>query len=224
MSGDGMTSDYIDLGAGIDTLKFTKASDKDTVTLTSTTITGAKSITYQTAVTAPAITTGAGADVVVFEDALSGSGVINTHSGNDSIQFLKSVGLSIADLGAGADSIYGADVISSGSISGAAGADTFLISTLSNAAIYGGSNADSINISGSLYGATVDFGDGNEQFTLTVGSSASNVQGGTGNDTLVVNTADLLSIHLVGGAGNDSVALGRRFRAARFLAVLVKTP
>ena len=156
MSGDGMTSDYIDLGAGIDTLKFTKASDKDTVTLTSTTITGAKSITYQTAVTAPAITTGAGADVVVFEDALSGSGVINTHSGNDSIQFLKSVGLSIADLGAGADSIYGADVISSGSISGAAGADTFLISTLSNAAIYGGSNADSINISGSLYGATVD--------------------------------------------------------------------
>ena len=148
------------------------------MTLTSTTITGAKSITYQTAVTAPAITTGT--DVVVFGDALSGSGVINTHSGNDSIQFLKSVGLSIADLGAGADSIYGADVISSGSISGAAGADTFLISTLSNAAIYGGSNADSINISGSLYGATVDFGDGNEQFTLTVGSSASNVLGGGG--------------------------------------------
>ena len=59
------------------------------MTLTSTTITGVKSITFQTAVTAPAITTGAGADVVVFEDALSGSGVINTHSGNDSIQFLK---------------------------------------------------------------------------------------------------------------------------------------
>ena len=68
MSGDSMSSDYIDLGVGIDTLKFTKASTNDTVTLTSTTITGAKSITFQTAVTGPAITTGAGADVVVFED------------------------------------------------------------------------------------------------------------------------------------------------------------
>ena len=80
-----------------------------------------------------------------------------------------------------------------GSISGGAGADTFLISTLSNTAIYGGAAKDSINISGSLYGATVDFGDGNEQFTLTAGSTASNVLGGSGNDTFVVNTADLLT-------------------------------
>ena len=41
---------------------------------------------------------------------------------------------------------------------GGAGQDTFLISTLSQAAIYGGSAADSVNITGSLMGATVDFG------------------------------------------------------------------
>ena len=80
-----------------------------------------------------------------------------------------------------------------GSISGGAGADTFLISTLSDTAIYGGADQDSINISGSLYGATVDFGAGNEQLTLTAGATASNVQGGSGNDTFVVTAADLLT-------------------------------
>ena len=116
----------------------------------------------------------------------------------------------MADMGAGADSIYAANVLSwQGSISGGAGADTFLISTLSDAAIYGGTDKDSINISGSLYGATVDFGAGNEQFTLTVGSTASNVQGGSGNDTFVVNTANLLTASsIAGGAGNDSVSFG----------------
>ena len=88
MSGDSMSSDYIDLGVGVDTLKFTKASIQDTVTVASTTISGAKSITYQSAVTAPAITTAAGADVVVFEEALSGSGVIRPTRGM--IQFSSS--------------------------------------------------------------------------------------------------------------------------------------
>ena len=39
---------------------------------------------------------------------------------------------------------------SDSTISGGAGQDTFLISTLSNAAIYGGDDADSVNITGSL--------------------------------------------------------------------------
>ena len=70
-------------------------------------------------------------------------------------------------MGVGADSIYAANVVSGkGSISGGAGADTFLISTLSDTVIYGGADQDSIHISGSLYGATVDFGAGNEQLTL----------------------------------------------------------
>ena len=60
------------------------------MTVTSTTVTGAKSLTYEKAATAVAITTGAGADAVVFEAAVSGAGIIATHSGNDSIQFLKS--------------------------------------------------------------------------------------------------------------------------------------
>ena len=98
----------------------------------------------------------------------------------------------MADVGVGSDSIYGADVISSGSISGGAGADTFLISTLSNAAVYGGTGKDSIAITGSLYGATVDFGASNENLTLTVGATASSVTGGDGNDTFVVNTSDCL--------------------------------
>ena len=159
MSGTGMTANTIDLGVGTDTLKFTKETNADTVTLTSTTITGAKSITYEKAATAAVITTGAGADAVIFEAALAGAGPIETNSGNDSIQFLKSAAFTGggANLGAGADSVYGADVISNSTISGGAGKDTFMISTLSNAAIYGGSDIDSVNITGSLYGATVDF-------------------------------------------------------------------
>ena len=67
--------------------------------------------------------------------------------------------------------------------------------------IYGGTAQDSINISGSLYGATVDFGEGNEQFTLSVGANASNVQGGSGNDTFVVNGTNLMTASsIVGGA------------------------
>ena len=65
-----MTGNTIDLGVGTDTIKFTKATNADTVTVTSTTITGAKSMTYEKAATAAAITTGAGADVVVFEDGV----------------------------------------------------------------------------------------------------------------------------------------------------------
>ena len=68
-----MTKNTIDLGIGIDTLKFTTATNADTVTVTSTTVTGAKSLTYEKAATAVAITTGAGADAVVFEAAVSGA-------------------------------------------------------------------------------------------------------------------------------------------------------
>ena len=51
MSGTGpssaMTGNSIDLGLGVDTLLFTTATTNDTVTLASTTITGAKSLTYR---------------------------------------------------------------------------------------------------------------------------------------------------------------------------------
>ena len=80
LSGTGMTGNTIDLGVGTDTIKFTKATNADTVTVTSTTISGAKSITYEKAATAVAITTAAGADVVVFEAAVSGAGTIATNS------------------------------------------------------------------------------------------------------------------------------------------------
>ena len=93
MSGTGpssaMTGNTIDLGVGVDTLLFTTATTNDTVTLTSTTITGAKSITYQDTATGAAITTGAGADKIIFQDLASGLAAISTNSGNDSIQFLK---------------------------------------------------------------------------------------------------------------------------------------
>ena len=49
-------------------------------------------------------------------------------------------------------------------------------------------DADSINITGSLYGATVDFGAGNELFTLSVGATGSTIAGGAGNDTFVVTS------------------------------------
>ena len=151
MSGSGMTGNTIDLGVGTDTIKFTEATNADIVTVTNTTITGAKSLTYEKAATAAVITTGAGADVVIFEGAVSGAANIATNSGNDSIQFLKSAEFTGGlNLGAGADSVYGADVISNSTISGAAGKDTFLISTLSEAIIYGGSDQD-FNIA-TLYG------------------------------------------------------------------------
>ena len=210
MAGTGMTGNTIDLGVGTDTIKFTTATNADDVTVTSTTISGAKSLTYEKAATAVGITTGAGADVVVFEGAVSGAGVISTNSGNDSIQFLKSAAFTGgANLGAGADSVYGADVISNSTISGAAGKDTFLISTLSNAAIYGGSDQDSVNITGSLYGATIDFGAGHRLFSLTVGATNSTIAGGVGNDTFLVASSNLKTASKIdGGAGKDSVSFG----------------
>ena len=90
-------------------LLFTEVSDSDTVTVSSTTITGAKSLTYEKAVTGAAITTAAGADVVIFEEALPLIGDV-TNSGSDSIQFLKDTDVSEVNLGAGADSLYGAQV------------------------------------------------------------------------------------------------------------------
>jgi hypothetical protein len=202
-----MTGNTIDLGVGTDTIKFTAATNADTVTVTNTTITGAKYLTYQKSVTAPAITTGAGADVLIFEENAGGAGQIYTNSGNDSIQFLKDATFTTANLGAGADSLYGAQVISDATISGAAGKDTFLISTLSDAAIYAGSDQDSIQITGSLYGATVDFGAGNELFTLSVGATGSTIAGGAGNDTFVVTGSNLQTASQIsGGVGNDSVS------------------
>ena len=161
LSGTGMTGNTIDLGVGADTVKFTKTTNSDTVTISQTSITGAKNVTYEKAATAAAITTGAGADVVVFEAAASAATTIATHSGNDSIQFLKNADIADLNLGAGADSLYGAQIISNSTISGAAGQDTFLISTLSNALLHGGADVDSLVVTGSLLGATIDFGAGN---------------------------------------------------------------
>ena len=88
MAGTGMTEHYR-FGRRTDTLKFTKASDSDTVSLSSTTITGAKSITFEESATSVAITTAAGADVVIFEEAVLTGKTIAANSGNDSVQFLK---------------------------------------------------------------------------------------------------------------------------------------
>ena len=102
----------IDLGLGVDTLLFTSSTTNDTVTLTSTTITGAKSITYQDTAAGAAITTGAGGDKIIFQDQATGLSAISTNSGNDSIQFLKAGYVtSQVNMGAGADSIYAADVL-----------------------------------------------------------------------------------------------------------------
>ena len=158
MAGDGMTSDRSGRRYGD---QVHQGGTSDTVTVTSTTIGGAKTLIYEKAAATP-VTTGAGADLVKFEDEVSGLvGVISTNSGNDSIQFLKNAVKNV-QLGAGADSVYGGEIISLSTISGGAGPDTFLINTLNNAIIYGGSAADSVSITGSLYGATVDFGAGNE--------------------------------------------------------------
>jgi hypothetical protein len=46
MAGSGMTRNTIDLGVGTDTIKFTKTTSADTVTVTNTSITGAKNLTY----------------------------------------------------------------------------------------------------------------------------------------------------------------------------------
>ena len=130
------------------------------------------------------------------------------------------------NLGAGADSVYGGEIISNSTISGGAGQDTFLISTLSNAASFTVAPMLSVSITGSLYGATVDFGAGNESFTLTVGATNSTIAGGAGNDTFVGNVPNcrlpprlmvvpvttrfpsvvsLSGGSIAGGAGNDTL-------------------
>ena len=218
-----MSGNTIDLGVGTDTIKFTTVTNSDTVTVTSTTISGAKSITYEAAATAAAITTGAGADLVVFEESLTLGTDIVTNSGNDSIQFLKNSDVSLANLGAGADSVYGAQIVSDSTISGG-GQDTFHISTLSNSFLYGGDDIDSVAITGSLIGATVDFGAGDENFTLSVGATSSSIAGGAGNDTFVVTAANLQTgTTIAGGSGNDTVYFGAELLAVSYKVVLAKT-
>ena len=78
------------------------------MTVANTTITGAKSLTYEKVASAadsqpvPVLT------IVVFETDAISAGVISTNSGNDSVQFLGGA-KNYVDLGAGADSLYGAD-------------------------------------------------------------------------------------------------------------------
>ena len=56
-------------------------------------------------------------------------------------------------------------------------------------------------------GATIDFGAGNENFTLSVGATNSSIHGGAGNDTFVVSASNLqTSTTVSGGTGNDSVS------------------
>ena len=88
MSGSGMTETPLILELAPTPSNSRKATNADTVTVTSTTITGAKSITYEKAATAAAITTGAGADVCCSR-LLYWARTIATNSGNDSIQFLE---------------------------------------------------------------------------------------------------------------------------------------
>ena len=60
-----------------------------------------------------------------------------------------------------------------------------------------------------LYGATIDFGAGNELFTLTVGATNSTIAGGAGNDTFMVTSSNLQTASKIdGGAGKDSVSFG----------------
>ena len=94
MAGTGMTKNTIDLGVGTDTIKFTKATNADTVTVTSTTITGAKSITYEKA---QLLLLSQLVQVLTcrFRDWAIKAGVISTNSGNDSIQFLGRLLISV---------------------------------------------------------------------------------------------------------------------------------
>ena len=119
----------IDLGLGADTVVFTDdTTSNDTVKVSSVSISSsnAKYVTYQGTATGAAITTAAGADVVVFQDLATDLSAINTHSGNDSIQFLKAAYVTgQVNMGAGSDSIYAANVLSGmGDVSGGADADT----------------------------------------------------------------------------------------------------
>ena len=165
-----MTGNNIDLGSGTDTIKFTTATNADTVTVTNTTIGGAKTLIYEKTASNIGITTGAGADLVKFEDTQDLDGSIYTNSGNDSIQFLKNGDVARVDLGAGADSLYGAQILDESTFVGGAGQDTFLISTLSNSLVQGGADKDSVVITGSLMvpPSTSELA---RAFTLSVGAT-----------------------------------------------------
>ena len=193
-----VTGNTIDLGVGTDTIKFTKATSSDTVTVTSTTITGAKSLTYEKAATGAGITLGAGADVVIFEDT-SGIWTIATNSGNDSIQFLKNADAEI-DLGAGADSVYGAQIISNSTISGGAGQDTFLISTLSNSSfLVVQMLIPSLPVLCLEPPSTLVLATRTSLSRLVLNAS---IAGGSGNDTFVVTGSNLQTAStLAGGVG-----------------------
>ena len=74
-----MTGNTIDLGVGTDTVKFTEISTADTVTVTARPSLVLAFPTKNSHVTL--ITTGSGADSIVFKDQVSGDTVITTNSG-----------------------------------------------------------------------------------------------------------------------------------------------
>ena len=70
---------------------------------------------------------------------------------------------------------------------------------------------------------TIDFGAGNEKFTLSVGATQTSILGGAGNDTFVVSARIATSSTIAGGDGNDQFPSLVIFLEAPSLVVLVKT-
>ncbi len=227
---DLLSSTQMDGGAGDDTLEGTGTFN--TAYYRSATA----SVQVDLSIAGIQNTVGAGSDLLIGINALTGSNFNDSLTGNDGDNSISS--------GGGSDTMAGGagnDTLSSGLYEmGGAGND--ILQGVANSTLLGGDGNDTLSASGN---ASLDGGDGNdstslsfstaatglsiaftpgalqtigtvtltniENIGLTGGSANDTLTGGDGNDTLVGNAGD---DSLAGGAGNDSLGSSNPAAAA----------
>jgi Ca2+-binding RTX toxin-like protein len=142
--------------------------------------------------TAYEIQAGAGDDRISLRDDSTSDDLIYGGAGNDII--MSGGGFDIVEGGDGDDNLWG---FGRGSLSGDAGNDRINVSGESFF-LFGGAGDD--NISSSADHAWIHGGDGNDWI---YSGSAGSVWGDAGNDTLVFDVDDNITIQAYGGTGND---------------------
>ncbi len=157
-----------------------------------------------------AINAGSGADTVYGS---SGNDTINGEDGNDILNGMS--GNDVIDGGNGNDKLYGGDgddTLTGGSgtdtLDGGNGNDTFILNGSADASdiLKGGSGTDSIVTNDDGDFTLAGFAGNNSVEVVDGGTSTSNINGTSANNTLDFRNAELRNIGQInGGAGNDKI-------------------
>lgn len=151
------------------------------------------------------VTLGAGKDTLEVDD-VSGTLTVSASGTDANLVTVNSASSVSITLGDGKDTL---DIVSvvSGSINLGAGKDNVSLGGLDSATLNGGAGNKDITL-GSASKATVTLGDGADSVSLYNNFESSIINLGEGNDTLDGRTVSIESSTVQGGAGNDDLVLG----------------